>query len=72
MGTARKTVQELILVPLLVPGWEDERLVRTATREVGGDPRENAVLEPSKKPGNRVLPAVLRAAHGKDKMRTEK
>lgn len=71
MGSARKTVQELILVTLLLPGWEDERLVRTATCELGGDPRENAVLEPSKKPGNSVLLAVLRAAHGKDTMRTE-
>lgn len=42
------------------------------TSEVGGDPRERGVLEPSKKPGNRVLPAVLRAARVQNKMRTEK
>lgn len=65
-------VQELILGTLLLPGWEDERRVRRVTSEVGGDPRERGVLEPSKKPGNRVLPAVLRAARVQNKMRTEK
>lgn len=62
MGSARKTVQERILVTFfLLPGWEDERLVRTAARELGGDPRENAVLEPSKKPVATPIVADLKA-----------
>ena len=30
--------------------------------EVEGDLKESGILEPSKKPGNRVLPAALSAA----------
>lgn len=63
MSIARKIVQELILGTLLLTGREDKRRLRRVASEVGGDPRESGVLEPSKKPGNRTLPAALSAAH---------
>lgn len=63
VGIARKIVQGLILRTLSLAGWEDKRRLKGVTSEVGGDPRESGVLEPSKKPGNRALPAVLSAAH---------
>lgn len=52
-GKARK---ELRTNPgtLLLTGWEDERILRRVASEVEGDLRESHILEPSKKPGNRV------------------
>lgn len=64
MGIARKFVQELILDNnLLLTGWEDKGRLRGVASEVGEDPRESGVLEPSKTPGNRALPAVQSGAH---------
>lgn len=54
---------------LLLIGWEDERILRRVASEVEGDLRESGILEPSKKPGNRVLPAALSAAHIENNIR---
>ena len=67
MGKARK---KLRISPgtLLLTGWEDKRILRMAS-EVGGDLKESGILEPSKKPGNRVLPAALSAARIRNNIR---
>lgn len=50
MGIARKFVQELIPGTLLLTGWEDKGRLRGVAREVGEDPIESGILEPSKTP----------------------